>query len=396
VGNTEKEKTQFEYLFLDIEWNQAPGTTELDGREAIQIGIVAADAEMHPLKTFSKAIRLSNPELFNGETEKISHTPLFNIMQGKPEETVLMNFTQTFPKYRYIVVWTKDTYDLFKRDMSNHGILIKGHKVIIFQEILGIIAENGDQIGFEEALKCAGIEYAPNFLHYSKHDANYLYQLFDHCYQQYSDATTEENCIANTATKKLHTENCRYVKKMTPEKNSVVHKMLIFKGFTVCKCCGKEQSWKRLKWKSEGKCEEKDKVKVKDKVKNKSSRTALRKLPLTEKNIERICKRFQLSYSISNDAVFIRTAFASWIVYLQDNKVKKLYHENYRSFNPKSFKKQKMKCTEGYHKQKLPSDNFFEVIEYIKYHDSGTVKRMAEKNRLEELLEMVGAEQKNE
>jgi len=55
-----------------------------------------------------------------------------------------------------------------------------------------------------------------------------------------------------------------------------------------------------------------------------------------------------------------------------------------------------MKCTEGYHKQKLPSDNFFEVIEYIKYHDSGTVKRMAEKNRLEELLEMVGAELKNE
>ena len=29
-----------------------------------------------------------------------------------------------------------------------------------------------------------------------------------------------------------------------------------------------------------------------------------------------------------------------------------------------------MKCTEGYHKQKLPSENFFEVIQYIKYHET--------------------------
>lgn len=25
---------KIEYLFLDIEWNQAPGTSDLDGREA--------------------------------------------------------------------------------------------------------------------------------------------------------------------------------------------------------------------------------------------------------------------------------------------------------------------------------------------------------------------------
>lgn len=48
-----------------------------------------------------------------------------------------------------------------------------------------------------------------------------------------------------------------------------------------------------------------------------------------------------------------------------------------------------MKCTEGYHEQKLPSENFFEVIKYIKNHDTGTVKRMAKKSRLEKLLEMV-------
>ena len=90
----------------------------------------------------------------------------------------------------------------------------------------------------------------------------------------------------------------------------------------------------------------------------------------------------------------VRTAFSRWIVYLQEDKVKKLFHENYRTNKSQYFKKQKMKCTEGYHKQKLPSENFFEVIQYIKYHDAGTVKRMSKKSRLEKLLEMVEMELK--
>ncbi len=384
-----REEKQVEYLFLDIEWNQAPGTTELGGREAIQIAAVAVDAEMQKIKTFSKAIKMSNPERFNKKTEKITHTPLETIMQGKSEDIVLKNFAQTFSQYRYIVVWTKETYELFKRDMQKNGVPMKRRTVIILQEILEIIASGGKKIGFEEALQCAGIEYIPNYLHYSKHDANYLYHLFECCYQQYKSTTAGENCIGNIVTKKLHTENCRYMKNMQPERTQIVCKELIFKGFTVCKCCGKGQVWTRLKWN----CKRKEDGK--DKTQNRECRSVLRNLALTDENIERICKRFQLSYSISNDAVFIRTAFARWIVYLQDSKVKKLFHENYRSFNSQSFKKQKMKCMEGYHKQKLPSDNFFEVVEYIKYHDIGTVKRMSKKSRIERLFEKVELELKS-
>ena len=98
---------------------------------------------------------------------------------------------------------------------------------------------------------------------------------------------------------------------------------------------------------------------------------------------------FRISYNISSDIVFVSTAFSRWIVYLQDNKVKKLSHENYRMSKSQYRKKQKMKCTEGYHEQKLASENLLEVNQYIKNHDTGTVKRMAKKSRLEKLLEMV-------
>lgn len=88
-------REKFEYLFLDIEWNQAPGTSDLDGREAIQIGGVAADEQIQKVKTFCKAIRLSDPKLFNKRTEILSHTPLANIMQGNEEKAVLEKFAQS-------------------------------------------------------------------------------------------------------------------------------------------------------------------------------------------------------------------------------------------------------------------------------------------------------------
>lgn len=385
MENAKRGKEQFEYLFLDIEWNQAPETIGLDGREAIQIGVVAADVELQKSKTFSKAIRLSDPNLFNEQTESISHNPIDNIMQGNEANVVLSNFSQTFPDYHYLVVWTQDTYDLFIRDMRKYDISIKRHKAVILQEVLDVITGNREnQIGFENALMCAGIEYVPNYLHYAKHDSNYLYQLFQQCFQQYSDMTVDESCLLNKATGKLHTENCRYVKTILPERKMVVSKNMIFKGYIVCKYCGEKQICKKLEWEFRSKCKTQGN-KYKDKLKQ---------LPLTEENIAKICKWFQLSYSISNNAVFVRSAFARWIVYLQENKVKELFHENYKTNKSQFFKKQKMKCTEGYHQQKLPSENFFEVIQYIKYHDAGTVKRMSKKSRLEKLLEMVELELK--
>lgn len=378
-------REKFEYLFLDIEWNQAPGTSDLDGREAIQIGVVAADEQIQKVKTFCKAIRLSDPKLFNKRTEILSHTPLANIMQGNEEKAVLEKFAQSFPQYCHLIVWSRDTYDLFLRDMRKNGITIKRHKAVVLQEVLEIIAGSGnDQIGFENALIYSGIEYAPNYLHYAKHDADYLYQLFHQCVQQYSGMTAEESCLANEATKKLHTENCRYVQNMSVERKTALPKSMILRGYTVCKCCGKRQIWKRLEWEDSNK----------HKAQNKKYREDLKQIPLTETNIKKICKYFQLSYSISNDTVFVRTAFSRWIVYLQKDKVKKLLHENYRICKSQYFKKQRMKCTEGYHKQKLLSENFFEVIQYIKYHDAGTMKRMSKKSRLEKLLEMVEMELK--
>ena len=152
VKDAKREKEPFEYLFLDIEWNQAPGTSGLDGREAIQIGVVAADAQIQKVKTFSKAIRLSDPKIFNEETEIISHSTIAHVMRGNEVKAVLEKFALSFPQYCHLIVWNRDTYDLFLRDMRKNGVTIKRHKAVVLQDVLGVIAGTCNSSGFGKTI----------------------------------------------------------------------------------------------------------------------------------------------------------------------------------------------------------------------------------------------------
>ena len=151
---------------------------------------------------------------------------------------------------------------------------------------------------------------------------------------------------------------------------------MIFQGNKVCKVCGCENDWNRFHWKTNIKI--KRKYNVKD----------VRDLPLTIENLNRICDMFNLEYSVTNDAVFIKTPFGRWIVYLKGDEVKELHHENYRSRRGEPLNAHK-KCIDGYHKQKLVSNNFYDVIYYINCHDSAMTRRWKEKSRIEKLFEMI-------
>ena len=294
-------------------------------------------------------------------------------MKSKSEETVLKNMNISFQNYKYIVVWTNETYELLKRRTDKYGISMPRHRVIILQQLLMQIAGDGKKvIGFEKSLKQAGIKYQKNYLHYSKHDVNYLYLLFCKCYGEYRKLTEQETCYLNPRTHKIHTGNCRYADSALIKSS----KDVIFQGNKVCKVCGCENDWNRFHWKTN--------IKIKRKYNIKD----IRDLPLTIENMNRICDMFNLEYSVTNDAVFIKTPFGRWIVYLKGDEVKELHHENYRSRRGEPLNAHK-KCIDGYHKQKLVSNNFYDVIYYINCHDSAMIRRWKEKSRIEKLFEMI-------
>ena len=387
MGTMEAVAEQYEYLFLDLEWNQPPGTTAVEDREPVQIGIVAADSSLQKNKTFSKAIQLPNPGTWNPETFKIIHMPLSNVMEGHTADVIWEKMAQTFPECRYLVVWSRDTNELFRQSLKKCKKKTFFHKIIILQEVLELITGNAkENLTFENALDHVGIEYNSSFLHYAKHDANYLYQLYARCFRAYTAATKEEYLVANPSTGKLHTPDCFCVKKMNPQMILQKPMNAVFKGFTPCKFCSGKKLWARFTWQLQWN------------IQTESPSDDTRKFqtfPLTEKRIEAICRHFQVSYNISNNIVFIRTLFSSWIVYLKDGKVVKLLHENYKPSRSAYFRRKRMKCLEGYHVQKLPSEHFYNVIHYIKIHDDGLVKRLSQKSNIEKLLETVERERKD-
>ena len=290
---------KFEYLFVDIEWNQTPGTTGMEDREPIQIGMLATDKSLTIKKTFSRAMRLSELEHYNQDTLTLSHLPLTSVMQANSEETVLQKVKMSFPKYKYVVVWTNDTYELLKKGMDRYGLSMPRYRVILFQQVLMHIASDGkNQIGFERALKKAEISYQKNFLHYSKHDVTYMYQLFCKCYEEYQKRTYQEVCYLNKKSHIIHTGNCQYLHNNLTMAFHQTTKNAVFRGNRVCKVCGREEDWNRLQWG------------VRSGIKLKNSAGYLRELPLTEENMGIICNKFRLEYNIAVDTVFIRTAFS--------------------------------------------------------------------------------------
>ena len=227
---------KFEYLFVDIEWNQTPGTTGMEDREPIQIGMLATDKSLTIKKTFSRAMRLSELEHYNPDTLTLSHLPLTSVMQANSEETVLQKVKMSFPKYKYVVVWTNDTYELLKKGMDRYGLSMPRYRVILFQQVLMHIASDGkNQIGFERALKKAEISYQKNFLHYSKHDVTYMYQLFCKCYEEYQKRTYQEVCYLNKKSHIIHTGNCQYLHNNLTMAFHQTTKNAVFRGNRVCK-----------------------------------------------------------------------------------------------------------------------------------------------------------------
>lgn len=113
---------------------------------------------------------------------------------------------------------------------------------------------------------------------------------------------------------------------------------------------------------------------------------------LTEEQIGKICERYGFSSRIFGNDIFVTTGFGKWIVRLKNGNVFELRHGNTHSRKRGPVLQQKI--TEEYHEQKLPSEDFEEVISYINNHDKNMLKRMSRKTRLECLFEQIEEKQK--
>lgn len=393
---------RYEYLFLDLEWNQKEGTTDLVNREPVQIGILGTDERLIQKTLFSRGIRLADASDLTEMTCEMIHATKEMIMKAKTEGEVLDRVKQTFSSYRYVVVWTKDTYELFRAGMERNNIPMPRHKVVVLQDVLRVVAtSDGAAMSFEMALTEAGIAYEPAWLHCSRHDVEYLHMLFKTMYEQYATLTDLEFCAVTERSRIVHIPACRYVILGQAEMVREA-KRLLFSGYRPCACCGSKEVWQRFQWKKKKKTKKKaKKQKTLDKkqqvtagVKETKNKVMPEKKVLTEEDIFRICGEFELTCSMVSNVVFITTPVGYWRVYLHNGKVKQVLHGNYkarnRSIAASEFYNRKKKANQGFHRQNIAMESFYDVAKYIHNHDKKRLK--ARKERIEMLFEQIEQE----
>lgn len=115
----------------------------------------------------------------------------------------------------------------------------------------------------------------------------------------------------------------------------------------------------------------------------------MRTLSLTEDNIQLMCDRFGFKCNFVSNVVFLTTPVGYWRVYIANDKVTKVFHGNYKGNQTEFFKKRK--CSEGFHRQDISLDNFYDVVRYIYHHDKNMYKSK-KKCRMELLFEKIEKE----
>ena len=114
-----------------------------------------------------------------------------------------------------------------------------------------------------------------------------------------------------------------------------------------------------------------------------------RELPLTDENIELICKQFKMKCQIGESVVFLTTNCGYWRVYLAGEEVNEVFHGNYR-VSKSEFNKKK-KWNEGYHKQNISKVKFYDVVRYIYFHDKNSYASR-QRSRIDMLFEQIERE----
>ena len=335
------DRDRYVYCFLDI-GGMRPGVVSGEGKGGCAAGISVCDDEEQ------------NVGLFCGRTDDA----------GKDGGDIFRELSDMVSGSEFVIVWYREMYRRLQTMLTEADTPVPKHRVMILRELAGILSVDGREPGFRELLIWAGTDFAERRLEDPGYRVTCLERVFFLLQDRYREAAGDDRrCILNISGRTLHHEQCRCLGQADPDNLIRGDRMLIFRAYKPCKCCRGISGWGKLKWTAERPYTASEK-KV-DRLPGSTERIYQGKR-LTDRRISGICEKFGMKYTISQGVVFIRTQAFSWRVYHDGQKVTEVLHENYRGG---VIPGRGRKSNEGFHRQKIYSRDFYEVIRYIYRHD---------------------------
>lgn len=364
------------YLFLDVEGHQGNNKLSISEEDILEISAICVDKDFKNEKSFFSMVKPKHMDAVNDRTLSLLRLDRKVLEDALTIEVVMEKFIKTFSKFEVIVVWNRYTYDLFLKAATHNGIKVPDFRVVVIQELLSVIDKPvlGEVIEFEKAIIRYHVNFNPKLLHFAKHNVDCLKKLycsvkFQYKYQCKVEQINEVVMLNNSIV--IHSSKCHYV-----SEDNVIKKAKetdVFYGYPMCKHCINAGNYTTM-----------------------PENLVFEKLDdmeeYSEEKVAKICERFNMDYKFSDSVLFVRTKMSSWRIYHDGIKITNIYHENYRK-SKSEIGKRKKKCNEGFHRQDIKCNNFYEALSYIHSHDKYFLNANQNKQgRIDMLFAMVEKE----
>lgn len=338
-------------LFCYIEYNKIHKGIKYDPNnyDILEIGatLYVDDEEV---KTYSKFVHPQHIELMTKERYlSFGGLKQFDLEKASSIEDISRRFYKTFYEYDLLVMWNKREYEILMASLERGGHIQAEHKPIFLEDLIKM--SKGYSKPFLRELKEYKVNVEDKYnLHYSKFKAKYLAELYFAAKKSYSVFLKREDfwflksCYGNV----IHKVDCNIGKKIPIKNVREASVADLFDGYEACtECC-------------QGKL-----MLLPDKFHVRFPK----KSQFEEVQIAKMCEEFNMEYSLAEGIVFIKTQYSNWRIFHDGRLVTDVYHENLRMDMSDKVWKEHDSFNDGFHKQRIFSNNLYDVLYYIHTHD---------------------------
>lgn len=341
--------------------------------EILEIAAIGFEDDFSKTEKFFKFIRPERIDLVSDKTIKMLHTNRKILEEARPVKDILRKFQSTYSKAEVLVIWNRQSYEMFCNACKKYYVRFPIERVIVLQELLSDIdsVSQGREVSIRKMFERYHVQFNSQLLHIAKHDVAYLKELFCSVklqYKKWCDEKDTRHVYKNEFSDVLHGPGCHCIRGRNVSECSV---MEIFQGKKLCRHCYKRGYFILL-------------------PKDLWSEPFEADLCL-EKRVSEICNRYHMRYHFAIGMFSVKTAVATWRVYHDEKEVVSVFHENYRK-NKGDKIKRKLKYNEGFHKQDVKFSDVSELLRYIYHHDKNFFTEKKYKKRMNYLLDKVEKE----
>lgn len=226
------------YLFAVLMWNDRAEEPEPEDIFAVCCQLYGPEG----IVSYGHYVRPADRKALTEQTKERVYHNIAALEMAKPLKATLDVVARTFPEYDVLVMWSRRSYELFRRAMHQAGHHLRTSRVVFLEELASsLVAPRAKhpKTSFRGTLRLFGLKIPYRDCYQPKLQAAYLFQIWDRLGQlaEKSPAWAQTELYYNEATKRAHLPDCRFAR----QGGVPCGPQILLEGGVLCRECQKRE-----------------------------------------------------------------------------------------------------------------------------------------------------------